>query len=106
MTGLEGPMQLNIAVLTNRALFNELILDMDIGDFSLFDGHFAVSEPRTTEIERRRERRTKGSNLTAQRLRSREQLQPRRKARYHFRVSCTLNLHYVSEFDMIRHHRQ
>lgn len=50
MPGLESPMKLEIAVLTNIALFNELILDVNIGGF-FFDSHFA--EPRTQTKEKK-----------------------------------------------------
>lgn len=43
-------MKLDIAVLTNIALFNELILDVNIGGF-FFDSHFA--EPRTQTKEKK-----------------------------------------------------
>lgn len=43
-------MKLEIAVLTNIALFNELILDVNIGGF-FFDSHFA--EPRTQTKEKK-----------------------------------------------------
>lgn len=48
-------MKLDIAVLTNIALFNELILDVNIGGF-FFDSHFA--EPRT-QTKEKKERKKK-----------------------------------------------
>lgn len=49
-------MKLDITVLTNIALFNELILDVNIGGF-FFDSHPA--EPRTQTKEKKEKKKKK-----------------------------------------------
>lgn len=49
MPGLESSMKLDIVMLVNIALFNKLILDVNIGGL-FFDSHFA--EPRCTRKEK------------------------------------------------------
>jgi hypothetical protein len=87
MPGLESPMKLDIAMLVNIALFNKLILDVNIGAL-FFDSHFA--EPRCNmekEEEKKKEKKEKTRenkrNLTTQQRRtasSRDPMQPRSKA--------------------------
>lgn len=58
-------MKLDIAVLTNIALFNELILDVNIRGF-FFDGHFAELRTQLKEKRKREKTRENKRNLTTQ----------------------------------------
>lgn len=56
-------MKLDIAVLTNIALFNELILDVNIRGF-FFDSHFSEARTQTKEKKKRQKTRGNKRNLT------------------------------------------